>query len=119
VPFPNDVECFQTGPRANSVPRKGGLHQQTGEISSNITEEIAQAFRNVDTALTDAGGKGWSQVYRVNLYHTMPLDEEVHGAWVSNMQKWCPDHKPLFTVVNVASLALPGMHVEIEVVASL
>lgn len=37
---------------------------------TNLKEEIAQAFANVDLNLKNAGGKGWTQVFRVNSYHT-------------------------------------------------
>lgn len=45
----------------------GGWDPKTDDFSkiafpSDLREEIAQAFANVDIALKDAGGKGWSQV---------------------------------------------------------
>jgi enamine deaminase RidA (YjgF/YER057c/UK114 family) len=85
-------------------------------ISSDLDEEIDQAFANVDLNLRDAGGKGWSQVFRVNTYH-VPLSEEAMGAVVRNFRKWMPDHQPLWTTIGVAKLGDDSMHVEIEVVA--
>ncbi|KAK4108079.1 endoribonuclease L-psp family protein [Canariomyces notabilis] len=96
---------------------QGGWDPKTGTIPSDITAELEQAFANVDACLRSAGGKGWSQVYRVNLY-TTDLSEAAMTAWAGCMQKWLgPDHRPILTGVGVAKLALPGMRFEIEVVA--
>ncbi|KXX77958.1 RutC family protein in vnfA 5'region [Madurella mycetomatis] len=95
---------------------QGGWDPATGQIPSDIAAEMEQAFANVDRCLRNAGGKGWSQVYRINLYVT-DLGEAALGAWVECTQKWVPDHRPILTAVGVAQLAMPGMRVEIEVVA--
>ena len=63
-----------------------------------------------------AGGKGWSQVFRVNIYTTEFGDEAVEHM-VKNNLKWMPDHKPIMTVVGVTKLGLEGMRVEVEVTA--
>lgn len=56
-------------------------------------------------------------MYKVNLY-TTELSEEAFAAWAACMRKWAgEDHRPLLTGVCVAGLAVPGMRVEIEVVA--
>ena len=86
------------------------------QFSENIVEEIDQAFTNVDLALRHAGGKGWSQVYRVNSYH-LELTQEVTAAMTAGFRKWMPDHKPIWTQIGVKQLGAPGMRVEIEVVA--
>ena len=83
-------------------------------MSTDTNEQIDQAFRNVELALKNAGGKGWSQVFRVNSYH-VPLNDESLGAMVRNLQKWCPDHQPVFTCVGVTRLGTDNMRVEIEV----
>ncbi|GAA6062532.1 hypothetical protein JCM10212_004298, partial [Sporobolomyces blumeae] len=36
---------------------------------------------------------------------------------ISNLKKHCPDHRPTWTCLGVAGLALPTMHIEIDVVA--
>ncbi|KAK5075035.1 hypothetical protein LTS08_001882 [Lithohypha guttulata] len=86
------------------------------KFPTSIDEEIVQAFSNVDLALKDAGGKGWSQVFRVNSYH-IDLTPEVTGLMVENFRKWMPDHMPIWTQVGVRQLGADGMNVEIEVVA--
>ncbi|KFH44089.1 hypothetical protein ACRE_051690 [Hapsidospora chrysogenum ATCC 11550] len=96
----------------------GGWTFENGtlSISGDLETEIAQAFANVETALRDAGGKGWSQVYRVNSYHTA-LSPEVTALMTKNFKNWMPDHKPIWTEIGVKELGLPEMRVEIEVVA--
>ncbi|TKX22419.1 hypothetical protein C1H76_5201 [Elsinoe australis] len=98
---------------------QGGWDPKTGEIKDglrDINAQIEQAFANVDLAVRTAGGKGWSQVFRVNSYH-VTLDDEVAGAMVRNLKKWAPGHEPIWTAVGVNKLAFEGMEVEIEVVA--
>ncbi|KAK9238588.1 Endoribonuclease L-PSP/chorismate mutase-like protein [Lipomyces kononenkoae] len=95
---------------------QGGWDPITGVINPEINAQIDQAFANVDRALKDAGGKGWSQVYRVNSYH-LPLNNEAIAAVVRNFQKWTPEHHPIWTCVGVTRLGEDEMRVEIEVVA--
>lgn len=45
------------------------------------------------------------------------MNEEIFEASTRNFKSWCPDHQPLFTLIQIKGLGLPGMHVEIEVVA--
>lgn len=87
------------------------------KFPNDIREEIAQAFANVDLNLRDAGGKGWSQVFRVNSYHTV-LNDEVNAIMKEQFEKWMPEHKPIWTEVGVTVLGGgEAMRVEIEVVA--
>ena len=103
----------------------GGWVPETGVIFKDINEEIDQAFSNVDLALKTAGGKGWSQVFRINSYHVpiehnqagKAIDSEAMKAMVRNFEKWMPGHQPLWTCVGVPNLGEGEMRVEIEVVA--
>jgi enamine deaminase RidA (YjgF/YER057c/UK114 family) len=114
--FTFDTRRTQTHARSHKI-QTGGWDPETGAIPPSLAAEIEQAFANVDACLRSAGGKGWSQVYRVNLY-TTELSEELFTAWAAAMKKWAgEEHRPLLTGVAVAGLALPGMRVEIEVVA--
>jgi enamine deaminase RidA (YjgF/YER057c/UK114 family) len=74
------------------------------------------AFANVERNLKDAGGTGWSQVFRVNSYH-VPINNEALDAMVRNFKKYMPDHQPIWTCVGVTRLGEDDMRVEIEVVA--
>ncbi|KAF2839934.1 L-PSP endoribonuclease family protein [Patellaria atrata CBS 101060] len=88
----------------------------TGDMKTDLDEEIDQAFDNVNLALKDAGGKGWNQVFRINSYHTdMSYDALMH--MIKNIRERMPDYQPLWTTVGVAKLTLEGMRVEIEVSA--
>ncbi|CAG8157863.1 unnamed protein product [Penicillium olsonii] len=95
---------------------QGGWDPETSKISTNLDTQVNQAFANVDLALMQAGGKGWSQVFRVNSYH-LPLNDEALNAMVRNFKKYMPAHQPLWTCVGVTRLGYDDMRVEIEVVA--
>ncbi len=94
----------------------GGWNPENGVYYKEINAQIDQAFANVDLNLRDAGGKGWSQVYRVNSYH-VPINDEALAAMTRNFAKWMPDHRPIWTCVGVTRLGDDDMRVEIEVVA--
>ncbi len=94
----------------------GGWDPETSKVHEDLSDEIDQAFANVDLALKHAGGKGWCQVYRINLY-LITINDEAVGALVRNLKKWMPDHQPIMTAVGVNQLGLEGMRVEVEVVA--
>ncbi|KAH8651599.1 endoribonuclease L-PSP [Tricladium varicosporioides] len=95
---------------------QGGWNPETGVYYKEINAQIDQAFANVDLNLRDAGGKGWSQVFRVNSYH-VPINDEALGAMTRNFKKWMPDHQPIWTCVGVTRLGDDDMRVEIEVIA--
>ncbi|KAK7540203.1 L-PSP endoribonuclease family protein [Phyllosticta citricarpa] len=95
---------------------QGGWDPKTGKIHADVHDQIDQAFANVELVLKTAGGKGWSQVFRVNSYH-IPLSEDTIQAMVKNFKKYMPNHHPIWTCVGVSKLADPDMKVEIEVVA--
>lgn len=98
------------------MPWLGGWDPETGVVPADIDKEIDQAFANVELNLKHAGGKGWSQVYKVRSYHCS-LDMGALTAMGRNMRKWCPDHAPIWTCIGVAKLAEGTMNVEIEVEA--
>lgn len=79
-------------------------------------EQIDRAFANIDLNLKDAGGKGWSQVYKIRSYHN-PLDEVALTAMIRNIREWSPDHAPVWTCIGVTKFGEEGMKVEIEVEA--
>ncbi|KAF4306280.1 hypothetical protein GTA08_BOTSDO05085 [Botryosphaeria dothidea] len=79
---------------------QGGFYDADFDISQLVSEQIDQAFVNIDTALRDGGGKGWPQVYRVNTYH-IQLDQDAQEAIVRNFKKWMPDNHPVWTCVQI------------------
>ncbi|KAI5841924.1 putative L-PSP endoribonuclease family protein [Morchella snyderi] len=92
---------------------QGGWNPLNGSIPASIDDQIDQAFENVDLALKKAGGKGWSQVYKIRSYH-VAMDNTCLVAMIRNLQKWCPNHGPLWTSLGVEKLAEAKMVVEIE-----
>ncbi|KAI5241793.1 hypothetical protein E4T42_07883 [Aureobasidium subglaciale] len=95
---------------------QGGWDPKTGDFAKEINAQIDLAFQNVELNLRNAGGKGWSQVFRVNSYH-VPLNNEALDAMVRNFKRYMPDHQPIWTCVGVSRLGEDDMRVEIEVVA--
>ncbi|KAH8647680.1 endoribonuclease L-PSP [Xylariales sp. PMI_506] len=95
---------------------QGGWDPLTGNFNTEINAQIDQGFKNVEINLKDAGGKGWSQVYRVTSYH-VPINTEAISAMVRNFKKYMPDHQPVWTCVGVPRLGEDDMRVEIEVYA--
>lgn len=117
MPFPlppSPFPLFQT----NLNHPTGGWDPETEVIPTDLGLEIDQIFKNVQLTLTTAGGKGWSQVYKLRIY-TAPYNDETIGHIVRNLKVWCKGHKPTVTGFGVAKLAFEGMRVEIEVTADL
>ena len=81
----------------------------------DVLEEIDQAFENCDYNLKHAGGKGWSQVYRIVTYST-DIGAH-HERVVENLRKWMPDHYAVWTELGVKQLGSDLMHFEIDVEA--
>jgi enamine deaminase RidA (YjgF/YER057c/UK114 family) len=82
---------------------------------------VDQAFDNVEMALKQAGGKGWEQVYKTRIFWVARdglTFDEIAPEVVKNLTKYCPDHGPLLTCIEVKGLYLE-MKIEIEVEAHL
>ena len=107
------------------ISGQGGWDPSSGNIpaptsAEAISDQVARAFANVDDVLRAAGSsRGWGNVYLVRAY--LVGMEDFDGAAVTatkeGLQKWCPDHRPVLTAVEVKGLALKGMRIEIEVEA--
>ena len=90
------------------------------EFPELLTDEIAQAFRNVERTLAVAGA-GWEHVIHVNSYH-VGLDgcqEEINQTMTERFRHYMPNHAPVWTCLGVAALGDPKMRVEIRVAAVL
>ncbi|KAI1345171.1 YjgF-like protein [Xylariaceae sp. FL0016] len=95
---------------------QGGWNRTTLDISTDINEEVDQAFENVDATIKRAGGKGgWPQVYKVVTYSTDL--KATHERIVANYRKWMPYHQPTWTEIGVKQLGLDNMRIEIEAMA--
>jgi enamine deaminase RidA (YjgF/YER057c/UK114 family) len=87
------------------------------EFPESITDEIAQAFHNVERTLAVAGA-GWEHVIHVNSYH-VGLNEETNQAMAERLRHYMPNQPPIWTCLGVAALGGPKMRVEIRVTAIL
>lgn len=85
-------------------------------IPADLSEEIAQAFHNLDRTLATAGA-GWEHVIHINSYHVGGFAPEVNEAMVHQYRRYMPNHAPIWTQVGVEALGLPTMRVEIRVTA--
>ncbi|KFA50973.1 hypothetical protein S40293_07284 [Stachybotrys chartarum IBT 40293] len=101
-----------------SLTRIGGWDPETmpPQFSDDLKTQIDQVFINIDLALKAAGGKGISQVYRINSY-VPNMAPESNRYIKENLNKWFPDHRPIWTAVGVEKLAFKEMLIEIEAVA--
>jgi enamine deaminase RidA (YjgF/YER057c/UK114 family) len=96
-------------------PSNLNLEDIDANFPSDIAAEIDQAFRNVDTNLKHAGGKGWEQVYKVL---TLSTDiPEQHEHIVRNLKKWMPGNLATWTEAGVSQLGAKAMRFEVEVEA--
>ena len=75
--------------------------------------QAEQTFSNLERVL-EAGGSGLDRIVKVTIFLTdmanFPKIVELRGRWFSP-----PD--PADTIVEVSSLALPGLEIEIEAIA--
>lgn len=71
----------------------------------------------MEYALKQAGGKGLTQVYKLRIYITIPM-EEIMEPVVRNIKERFKAHGPLLTCVQVTSL-YKTMRIEIEAEAHL
>ncbi|KAF9692776.1 hypothetical protein EKO04_009256 [Ascochyta lentis] len=99
------------------ISGQGGWDRATEEYPEQLSDEVDQAFNNVEHALQQAGGKGMEQIYKLRIYITVPLDDAVEPI-VRNMKEKFKTHGPLLTVVQVAAL-YQIMKIEIEAEAQL
>lgn len=94
---------------------QGGWNDRL-EIPAEITDEIAEAFRNISRILKQAGAS-WDHVISVNTYHVGGFPAIVNATIVQLYRHYMPEHAPIWTQLGVESLGLPAMRFEIRVTA--
>ena len=94
---------------------QANLRKEDGSFPKDLDEHIHQAFKNVELALKDAGGKGWDEVYSVTTYH-VPMNQDVVVVAAKYFKQYAP-HKPIWTAVGVTALADEQMQIEVVVKA--
>jgi len=109
--------------RLSQAMRVGDLLFVSGQAAISSEGELVgigdfdaqaeQTFRNLERVL-EAGGSGLDRVVKVTIFLTdmanFPKIVELRGRWFT------PPY-PADTIVEVSSLALPGLEVEIEAIA--
>lgn len=117
---PDPFEPF----RLSQALRVGDLLFVSGQASITLEGEIVgvgdfdaqaeQTFRNL-AAVLEAGGSSLANVVKVTIFLTdmanFPKIVELRGKWFR--EPW-----PADTIVEVSSLALPGLEIEIEAIAT-
>jgi len=102
------------------ISGQGGWEADFTLSAMSLEEEIVKACDNVEKTLAEAGAT-WSDVVNVHSYHVPTADNSIGDEHMSTMvdqfRKRFDESLPLWTAVGVKALALPGQHVEIEVVA--
>lgn len=89
-----------------------GFNYETMTISSDVVEQCAQAFRNIDAALAQAGSS-MADVVRVR--YLFPEAADFEKCWPV-MKEFLGSVKPAATMM-VVGLADTTMKVEIEITA--
>jgi 2-iminobutanoate/2-iminopropanoate deaminase len=109
--------------RLSQAMRVGDLLFVSGQAAISLEGELVgigdfdvqaeQTFRNIECVLA-AGGSGLDRVVKVTIFLTdmanFPKIVELRGRWFT------PPY-PADTIVEVSSLALPGLEIEIEAIA--
>jgi len=91
-----------------------GFDYATMEIAEDVAAQAEQTFRNIDTALGEAGAK-MADVVRV--HYIMPDAGLWEACWPVT-RAWLGQARPAATMI-VAGLQDPRMKIEIEVTARL
>ncbi|KAJ5864799.1 YjgF-like protein [Penicillium soppii] len=87
-----------------------------GKITPDIHAQVSTAFQNVENALKSVDSRlSWQNVYAVRSYHTNVT--ETFDIVTSNFKHTLPNHRPIWTCVEIAKLGIEGMVIEIEVEA--
>ena len=76
--------------------------------------QAEQTFRNLSRVL-EAGGSSLSRIFKVTIFLT---DMSNFGKIVELREKWFTAPYPSDTIVEVSSLALPELEIEIEAIAT-
>jgi enamine deaminase RidA (YjgF/YER057c/UK114 family) len=89
-----------------------GYDYSTMTISEDVTEQAAQALRNIGAALAEAGAS-FADVVRV--HYLLPNADDFESTWPA-LREVFDDVRPAATMFQ-AGLANPAMKIEIEVTA--
>lgn len=95
---------------------QGGWDSQKMDIDADdVEKQVELAFKNVELMLQHAGLKGWEDVYLQRTYH-VGIERSLKLV-TEKSRKYCPNHAPVWTAIEVPKLGDPRMLIEIEVEA--
>ncbi|MEG3632632.1 RidA family protein [Micromonospora palythoicola] len=97
------------------LPAGQGGETEDGVLSEHFETQLRQALTNTQTVLA-AAGAAMSDVAKFNLL-VVDHDEEKFTVVKQEFGRVWGDRKPAWTLIPVPALALPGMLVEIDVIA--
>ncbi|KAK1964128.1 endoribonuclease L-PSP [Colletotrichum sublineola] len=103
----------------NTVRTSGqGGWDEKGDIPSDTEKQIVLAFDNILKALKAVDSRSsFDDIYAIRSYHT-DMDASF-GVMTAHLKKLFPNHRPIWTCVQIGKLALESMKVEIEAEALL
>ncbi|KAH7085881.1 Endoribonuclease L-PSP/chorismate mutase-like protein [Paraphoma chrysanthemicola] len=97
------------------ISGQGGWDAQ-GDMASTASQQVALALENVEKALKAVDGSlSWKNVYAIRSYHTDI--EESADLCIEGWRRVMPNHRPVWTCVEITKLGIEGMQIEIEVEA--
>jgi enamine deaminase RidA (YjgF/YER057c/UK114 family) len=112
-------QALRIGDRVE-ISGQGGWDSDFTLSATSLEDEIVKACDNIEKTLAEAGAI-WRDVVSVRSYHVPTSDVSIGddhmSVMVDQFRKRFGERLPLWTAVGVKALALPQMHVEIEVVA--
>ncbi len=85
-------------------------------VGTTVAEQAEQVWDNIEAVLRDVGGS-LADIVKINyfLQDVRALPEEIEVR----TRRFAPDRLPAVTAVQAAALGLPGLLMEVEVVAVL
>ncbi|CAH0027568.1 unnamed protein product [Clonostachys rhizophaga] len=96
---------------------QGGWDAQ-GHIISDLPKQIAVAFENVLKALQAVDSRmTYDNIFAIRSYH-LDMDSSF-DVMTAQFKKLFPNHRPVWTCIQIGKLGLEGMRVEIEVEATI
>ena len=81
----------------------------------DLEAQTTQVFENLKSALASFGA-GFEHVVKM-MYFVVDMKPEYRDVIVKVRDRYLPDKRPASSLLGVSALALPGLMIEIEVVA--